>query len=263
MAIARNVRWENGGPADDVPRRPGVPFRPPPQEQPPPPPPPVATPPPAPPPVVLPAPTFPFPFPEVVLPRPLPVPEVVVPQPVVPRTATQLARGAADQLRGAPRAVLEEAVTTIRNSRVNPDGLMHHLERKVLVGEVLNRLAEGWAQETRQDFAEAFSMAADRTGVMDLIVALAILNDGDLERELRAENLPPTTQADLLESRRVVAQYPPPGTVVDHPQLILIAVEHQDTARAEEAVRTILGDLTDYQGFKLPTAAADKLRAPA
>jgi len=263
MAIARNVRWENGGPSGDVRPdvfRPGVPIRPPVVE----PPPPLApSPPPGQPAVLFPfpdvVPTFPFPGPF----QPPPLPDVVLPLPAVSKTATQLAQGAAEQLRGAARPVLDEAVTTIRNSRVNPDGLMYHLERKVLIGEVLNRLAQGWTAETRQDFAAAFSMAADRTGVMDAIVSLAILNDPDLERELRAENMPPATQADLIESRRVRAQYPPPGTMMEHPHLILVAVEHQDTAQAEETVRAIVGDLTDYQGFKLPSGAAEKLRAPA
>jgi hypothetical protein len=262
MAIARNARWANGGPAGDIGpgvRRPGAPARPPVEVEPPalPVEPSAPSPPPGQPAVVLP-PTFPFPGP--ILPRPLP--EVVLPLPAVPKTTTQLAQGAADQLRRADRPVLDEAVTTVRNSRVDPAGLMYHLERKVLVGEVLNRLAQGWSAETRQDFAGAFSMAADRTGVMDAIVSLAVLNDPDLERELRAENLPPPTQADLIGSRRVVAQYPPPGTMVEHPHLILVAVEHHDTARADEVIRAIVGDLTDYQGFKLPRAAVEKLRAP-
>jgi hypothetical protein len=261
MAIARNVRWENGGePSERIrpgPFRPREPIEPPVVELPPTLPP--APPPPPPPglPTGIPLP-LPLPFPP-----PLPLPEPVPPLPAVPKTATQLAQGAAAHLRDADRAVLDEAVTTVRNSRVSPDGLMYHLERKVLVGEVLNRLAQAWTQETRQDFAAAFSMGADRTAVMDAIVSLAILNDPDLERELRAENLPPPTQTALIENRRIAAQYPPAGTVVQQPYLILVAVEHQDTAQAEQVVQSIVGDLADVQGFKLPSAAADKLRAPA
>jgi hypothetical protein len=264
MAIARNVRWENGGVRSENVRpgalRPREPIEPPVVERPPSlPPAPLPTPPPG-----LPTPSLPLPLPmPLPLPLPFPFPEPAPPLPVVPQTATQLAQGAANQLRGADRAVLDEAVTTVRNSRVGPDGLMYHLERKVLVGEVLNRLAQAWTQETRQDFAAAFSMAADRTTVMDAIVSLAILNDPDLERELRAENLPPPTQADLIENRRIAAQHPPAGTVVEQPYLILVAVEHQDTAQAEQVVQSIVGDLADFQGFKLPSAAADKLRAPA
>jgi hypothetical protein len=180
--------------------------------------------------------------------------------PLPPRTVSQLAQGAANQLRATDPAVLEEALTTIRNSRVTADGLMHYLERKVLIGEVLNRLAENWTAEVRQDFAAAFSTAADRTAVMDTIVSIAILNDPDLVRELRAENMPPPTQDDLLERRRVVAQYPPPGTPVSPGQVVLVAVEFQETAQAEEVVQSIVGDLMDHQGFKLPTAASQKLR---
>jgi hypothetical protein len=265
MAIARNVRWENGGePSERIlpgGLRPREPIEPPVVELPPilpPPPPPM---PPSPPPGVPAGTPLPLPLPQP-LPFPFPFP-LPTPLPPVPKTATQLAQGAAAQLRAADRAVLDEAVTTVRNSRVSPDGLMYHLERKVLVGEVLNRLAGAWAPETRQDFAAAFSMSTDRTAVMDAIVSLAILNDPDLERELRAENLPPPTQDDLIENRRVAAQYPPAGTVVQQPYLILVAVEHQDTAQAEQVVRSIVGDLAEVQGFKLPSAAADKLRAPA
>jgi hypothetical protein len=193
---------------------------------------------------------FPFPFP---LPLPLPLP------PVVPKSVTQLAQGAANQLRATEPPILQEAITTIINTSVIANGLMHYLERKVLIGEVLNRLAANWPGEVRQDFAGAFSMGLDRLAVMDTIVSIAVLNDPDLPRELRAENTPAPTQDDLIERRRVVAQYPPAGTPVQPGQLVLVAVEFEETALAEQVVQSIIGDLVDHQGFKLPSVAAQKL----
>jgi hypothetical protein len=102
-------------------------------------------------------------------------------------------------------------------------------------------------------------MTADKLEVMDSIVSLAILNDPDLEGELQAENTPETTEGDLLENRRIVWQYPPPGTPLEPPYLVLVAVEHRDVAQAEEVVQTILGQLVDYQGYKIPKTAAQKL----
>ena len=225
---------------------------------PPPPPPGVALPPAPPPGVALPPPLIPpsFPF-RGPFRWPLPFPEPWLPP--VPKTVTQLAQGAANQLRAAEPPILQEAITTIINTSVIADGLMRYLERKVLIGEVLNRLAANWPAEVRQDFAGAFSMGLDRLAVMDTIVSIAVLNDPDLPRELRAENTPTPTQDDLIERRRVVAQYPPAGTSVQPGQLVLVAVEFEETALAEQVVQSIIGDLVDHQGFKLPSVAAQKL----
>jgi hypothetical protein len=178
----------------------------------------------------------------------------------LPKTATQLARGAIQQLSGASPAVLTEAINTIRNKNIAASGLMNYLERRVRVGEVLNEVAKDWSPETKQDFAAAFQADPNKLEVMDHIVAIAILNDPELEEELSIENTPEVTEKDLIEDRRVVWQYPPPGTILEPPYLILVAVEHQEVAKAEEVVQSILGELVDHQGYKIPRSAAQKLR---
>jgi hypothetical protein len=137
---------------------------------------------------------------------------------------------------------------------------MNYLERKVKVGEVLNELAKDWEDETQRDFAEAFNMAANKLPVMDSIVSMAVLNDPDLDEELMAENLPEASEADLMENRRITWQYPPAGTTLNPPYVILVAVEHRDVAEAEEVLERIVGQLTTYQGFKLPKTTVAKLK---
>ena len=178
----------------------------------------------------------------------------------LPKTTTQLARGAIKQLQEANATVLNEAINTIRNRNVAPGGLMNYLQRRVKIGEVLNELAKDWEADTKQDFAEAFNMDVNRLDIMDAIVALAILNDPDLEDEIRDENMSGTSEADLLQNRTVVWQHPPPGTPLDPPYLVLVAVAHRDTAQADQVVNSILAELVEHQGFKLPGSAAQKLR---
>lgn len=175
------------------------------------------------------------------------------------KTTTQIAQGASSLLNGASKDVLEEAINTTRNRRVAADNLMNYLERKVKIGEVLSELAARWSAETKQDFAEAFQMPQDKLEVMDAIVSISVLNDPDLKDELLVENMSEATDADLLENRRIVWQYPPPGTVLQPPFLILLAVEHRDTKRAEDVIQSIIGSLVDHQGYKLPRAAVQKL----
>jgi hypothetical protein len=187
------------------------------------------------------------------------IPPIYVPPFLLSKTTTDLARSAIDQLQAVNPAMLREGMNTAKNRNISANGLMNYLERKVKVGEVLNELAKDWSNETKEDFAGAFNMTADKLEVMDSIVSLAILNDPDLEGELQAENTPETTEGDLLENRRIVWQYPPPGTPLEPPYLVLVAVEHRDVAQAEEVVQTILGQLVDYQGYKIPKTAAQKL----
>src|SRR5262245_1153800 len=197
----------------------------------------------------------------------MPTPPLVFTPPIIPsipflppqKTTTQIAQGAISLLSGANQAVVQEAVNTAKNRNVAAGSLMNYLERKVKIGEVLSELAARWSAETRQDFAEAFQMPQDKTDVMDSIVSVAILNDPDLSDELLVENMPDATEGDLLENRRIVWQYPPPGTVLQPPFLVLLAVEHRDTKRAEDVIQSIVGSLVDYQGYKLPRAAVQKL----
>jgi hypothetical protein len=196
-----------------------------------------------------------------------PIPQVLFTPPILPsipfftpqKTTTQIAQGAISLLSGANQAVVQEAVNTAKNRNVAAGSLMNYLERKVKIGEVLSELAAQWSVETRQDFAEAFQMPQDKPDVMDAIVSIAILNDPDLSDELLVENMPDATEGDLLENRRIVWQYPPPGTVLQPPFLVLLAVEHRDTKRAEDVIQSIVGSLVDYQGYKLPRAAVQKL----
>jgi len=197
----------------------------------------------------------------------MPTPPLVFTPPIIPsipflppqKTTTQIAQGAISLLSGANQAVVQEAVNTAKNRNVAAGSLMNYLERKVKIGEVLSELAARWSAETRQDFAEAFQMPQDKLDVMDSIVSIAILNDPDLSDELLVENMPDATEGDLLENRRIVWQYPPPGTVLQPPFLVLLAVEHRDTKRAEDVIQSIVGSLVDYQGYKLPRAAVQKL----
>jgi hypothetical protein len=175
------------------------------------------------------------------------------------KTTTQIAQGAISLLSGANQVVVQEAVNTAKNRNVAAGSLMNYLERKVKIGEVLSLLAAQWSAETKQDFAEAFQMTQDKLDVMDSIVSIAVLNDPDLSDELLVENMPDATENDLLENRRIVWQYPPPGTVLQPPFLVLLAVEHRDTKRAEDVIQSIVGSLVDYQGYKLPRAAVQKL----
>ena len=195
------------------------------------------------------------------LPPILPLPPIIF-RPPVNRTTTQIAQGAVNQLRGADAAVIREAISNVRNKNLEAGALLNFLERRTRVGEVLNELANDWSAQTRQDFAEAFQMpnTADKLPVMDAMVSIAILNDPDLRNELQAENTSETSQADLLENRRIVWQWPQPGTPFTPPYLIMVAVERQDTTQAQNIIQSIMGDLVDFQGFKIPSAAANRLR---
>ena len=176
------------------------------------------------------------------------------------KTTTQIAQGALNYLRGAPPASVGEAVTTVKNKQVPADGLMNYLEYKTRVGEVLNELAKDWSEQTRQSFAEAFQMNVGKLDVMDAIVSLAVLNDPELPDELMAENTTDATQGDLMENRRISWQWPPAGTQFNPPYLIIVAVERQDSRQAESVIQSVLGDLVDYQAYKIPSSVAKKLR---
>jgi hypothetical protein len=181
------------------------------------------------------------------------------PTPAVDRTTTQLAQGAIAQLAAAAPPTVREAMNTVINAGSAPADLMHHLERFVRVGEALNELAARWSETTRGDFAKAFTnMDVAKTDVMDAIVSLAILNDPDLPQELLAENTPQTAASDL-QNRKVVWQSPPPGTPLQPPYVVLIAVEWSDVAKAQDIVKSITDQLVEKDRFKMPRAAADKL----
>jgi hypothetical protein len=175
-------------------------------------------------------------------------------------TATQIARGAIKQLNEANAGVVDEAIKTITNRRIDAGRLMDYLERKVKIGQVLNELANDWEDETKEDFAEAFNMAANKLEVMDSTVSIAVLNDPDLDEELMAENLPEVSETDLMQNRRITWQYPPAGTSLTQSGVILVAVEHRDVAQAEKVLESIVGQLTSYQGFKLPKATITRLK---
>jgi hypothetical protein len=175
------------------------------------------------------------------------------------RSATQLVRGAIDQLNSANAGIVNEAINAIKSRNLTGEGVMDYLERKVRVGEVLNQLARDWSATTRADFAEAFQMAPDRLEVMDALTSIAILNDRDLEHEIRGENLPQVAANDLRDNRRVVWQYPREGTPLRPPYVIIIAVEYQDVAQADDIVRSFTDQLGIYQGLKVPKSVIQKL----
>jgi hypothetical protein len=141
----------------------------------------------------------------------------------LPNTTTLLARTAVNLLRNANQEVLDEAVQTLINRRLPANAVMAHLEQNVHVAEALEKLAKDWAPETLRVFASALQMEPSKTDVMDLIV----------------------------ENRRITWQYPPPGTPLTPPYVVLVAVEQIDTGPAESEVQAILGALVDYKGYKI------------
>jgi hypothetical protein len=190
-------------------------------------------------------------------------PVTFVPPPPPPHTpVTALANGAIAQLNSLDGNTLHEAINAITNQGLTGDGLMDYLERKVRIGEVLGNRAVQWLATTKADFAGptgAFQMQPDKTDTMDAIVSLAILNDRNLEAEIRGENTTPTTQTDLLQNRRVVWQWPAAGTVLAPPYIVLIAVDYQEVASADSVVKSIDDQLGTFQGFRFPKAALQKL----
>jgi hypothetical protein len=126
----------------------------------------------------------------------------------------------------------------------------------------LEKLAADWSAETIRVFASALVMEASKTAVMDLIVAIAILNEPDLEAELHGENVTDATAGDLVENRRITWQYPPPGTPLTPPYVVLVAVEQVDTSVADSEVQAILGELVDYKGYKIARRAPAGGRPP-
>ncbi len=172
---------------------------------------------------------------------------------------TQLAQAAINLLRGASREALVEATERARGKQIPADRLLDWIERKTRIGEVLGGPASGWSSDTINDFAQAFQMQPGNAPVMDALAALALLNWPDLQGELRQENTTAPTEGDLLQNRRVVYQYPAPGTPLEPPYVVLVAVEHQDMRRAEETVASILGSLVESGGFRMPREAAAKI----
>ena len=177
------------------------------------------------------------------------------------KTTTQLASGAITQLSNVATAGATQALNAIKSKSLDGPGLIPYLERKVRVGEVLNDLAKDWTPATRTDFADAFSMDPNNfnNDAADSIVSIAILNDKDLEAEIVAENTPQTAPADLTDNRRIVWQSVPPGTPLNPPYVILVAVEYQDVAKAEDVVQSITSQLgTTGSGFRLPKTLIQK-----
>lgn len=136
---------------------------------------------------------------------------------------------------------------------------MPYLERKVRIGEVLNDMAVRWTDQTKADFAEAMNMPLDQLDAMDAVVSLAILSDKDLEAELRAENVAVPTPTDLLENRRIVWQSVPAGTPWQPPYLMVVAVEYEDVAKAQDVVQSIVSELVWAKDFRMPKTTADRL----
>jgi hypothetical protein len=170
---------------------------------------------------------------------------------MLPNTSTVLARTAINLLKSTDQPSLDEAIQTLINGNLAAPAVMPKLEQSVNFSEVLEKLAKDWTPETLNAFAAAFTMDPAKKNIMDLIVAIAILNEGDLESELRSENTPQATANDLLENRKITWQYPPPGTVLNPPYVVLVAVEAVDTAAADSEIQSILGELVDYRGYKI------------
>ena len=195
-----------------------------------------------------------------ILTPPIFVPPVLTPPPQN-RTATQLANAAIAQLNGVAPASVTTALNAIKSKSLDGPGLIPYLERKVRIGEVLNDLAKDWTAPTRSDFAAAFSMDANNLNndVLDSIVSIAILNDKEIAAEILGENTPQTTPADLMDNRKIVWQSVAPGTPLNPPYVILVAVQYQDIATAQDVLNGIMNQLgATSSGFKLPAAVIQK-----
>jgi hypothetical protein len=178
----------------------------------------------------------------------------------LPNTTTLLARTAINLLKNASQDQLDEAIRTVVNRRLPANEVMAYLERNVHISEVLQKLAKDWTPETISGFASALQMEPSKTNIMDLIVAIAILNEPDLEAELHGENITEPTTSDLLENRRITWQHPMPGTPLSPPYVLLVAVEQVDTSKADSEVQAILGELIDYKGYKIARRTSPLIR---
>lgn len=182
-----------------------------------------------------------------------------------PKTTTELAQSSIQLLVGMTGAVVQEAVNAvnavIKDRRLSrPSGLTDLLERRVRVGEVLRKRAAHWDDRDVNDFASEFRVDAKKTDVMDAIVAIAVLNDPDLDDDIRAENIDAVADDELLENRRIVWQHPAAGTPLEPPYMVMVAVEHLDLAAAEEAVDSILDQLVAYKNYRLPKIVTTRLK---
>jgi hypothetical protein len=203
-----------------------------------------------------------FPPGGVIQPPPPPPGDPFIPRFSGPHTTTRLVTYAVDYLENLPREPLQSALNFIQGKpqQVQPGELLEELRQRTNFDEVLQEKAEGWSPLTRRVFSEAFAMPADNFAAMDAIVSIALLNRPDLEQALRGENAAPPSIEALLENRKIVWQYPPPGTPLTPPYVIVVAVESVDTGPAEDIVQRIMSNLTTTaSGYRLPRAAAQKL----
>jgi hypothetical protein len=203
-----------------------------------------------------------FPPGGIIQPPPPPPADPDIPRFSGPQTTTRLVTYAIETLENLPRDPLQSALNFIqaKPQHVQPGELLEDLRQRTSFDEVLQEKAEGWKPVTRRVFAEVFAMPADNLVVMDAIVSIALLNRPDLEEVLRRENAAPASLQDLLENRRIVWQYPPPGTPLTPPYVIVVAVESVDTGPAVDIVQRILSSLvTTPSGYRLPRGAAQKL----
>jgi len=175
------------------------------------------------------------------------------------KPVTRLAQNAINKLNGANANTLSKAINTVKNKDIAALGLVNYIERKARFSEILNKPASEWNQETIQDMAAAFQMNTNELKVMDAIVSISVLNDPDLDDEIRIENTSAATDTALQENRRIVWQYPKAGTPLDPPYVVLVAVEHQDEEEAAKVIESIMNQLVSHQGYKIPKAARAKL----
>jgi hypothetical protein len=197
-----------------------------------------------------------------IVPPVLPPADPDIPRFSGPQTTTRLVTYAIEYLENLPPEPLRRAINFIqaKPQKVQPGELLEDLRQRTSFDEVLRERAEGWRPMTQRVFAEVFAMPADDLASMDAIVCIALLNRPDLEQVLRRENAAPPSLQELLENRRIIWQYPPPGTPLTPPYVIVVAVESVDTDAVEDVVQRILSSLvTTASGFRLPRGAAQRL----
>ncbi len=177
----------------------------------------------------------------------------------IAKPVTRLAQNAIEELNRIDVTILRKAINTVKNKNIAALGMVNYLERKVKFNEILTRPSTEWSKETIQDVATAFQMSAKNLAVMDAIVSISILNDTDLEDELKTENITQPTDTELTENRRIIWQHPAPGKPLEAPYVVLVAVEQYDEDEATKVIQSILSQLVVHDGYRIPKAAKAKL----
>lgn len=172
---------------------------------------------------------------------------------------TDLARKKADSLGKSRPEDLTEAMNAIKNKNIAPGNVFAHLDKNTDVGFELDKEAEDMSDETVNNIATMFGTDPKKKGVINNIISLGLLNAEGVEEAIEEEQLDEPSNEDVLRNRRIIWQHPEPGTVMEPPYLIVVAVEHRDVQKAKDARKDFAGLLIKHRNFKVPTNIATRL----